>query len=113
MQHVEEKYGWLHSPQAYISLKHEGDKVIAFERAGLLWIFNFHPTNSFTDYRIGVDIPGEYQVVLNTDDKIFDGQGRIDPSGRYFTTDFPWNNRKNFVQVYIPSRVALILAKVN
>lgn len=46
MQHLEEKYGWLASPQAYISLKHEGDKVIVFERAGLLWIFNFHTTVS-------------------------------------------------------------------
>ena len=50
MQWTEEKYGWLHSPQAYVSLKHDGDKVIAFERAGLLWIFNFHPSSSFTDY---------------------------------------------------------------
>ena len=42
MQHLEEEHGWLASPQAYISLKHEGDKVIVFERAGLLFIFNFH-----------------------------------------------------------------------
>ena len=33
MQHSEEKYGWLHSQQAYISLKNEADKVIVFERA--------------------------------------------------------------------------------
>lgn len=46
MQLTEEKYGWLHSPQAYISLKNESDKVIVFERAGLLWVFNFHPTVS-------------------------------------------------------------------
>lgn len=26
--------------KAYVSLKHEGDKVIVFERAGLLFIFN-------------------------------------------------------------------------
>lgn len=26
--------------QAFVSLKHEGDKVIVFERAGLLFIFN-------------------------------------------------------------------------
>lgn len=28
------------SVKAYVSLKHEGDKVIVFERAGLLFIFN-------------------------------------------------------------------------
>ena len=26
--------------QAYVSLKHEGDKMLVFERAGLLFIFN-------------------------------------------------------------------------
>ena len=64
----------------------------------LLWIFNFHPTNSYTDYRVGVELAGEYQVVLDSDNKEFDGQGRIDSSGRYFTTDFRWNNRSNFLQ---------------
>ena len=58
MQRTEDKYGWLHSEQAYISLKHEGDKVIVFERAGLLFIFNFHPEQSFTDYKVGVQKAG-------------------------------------------------------
>jgi 1,4-alpha-glucan branching enzyme len=59
MQWTEEKYGWLHSTQAYVSLKNETDKVLVFERAGLLWVFNFHPTNSYTDYRVGVEQAGE------------------------------------------------------
>lgn len=42
MQNTENQYGWLSAPQAYISLKHEGDKVIVFERAGLLFVLNFH-----------------------------------------------------------------------
>lgn len=44
MQHLEDKYQWLSAPQAYVSLKNESDKVVVFERAGLLWIMNFHPT---------------------------------------------------------------------
>jgi 1,4-alpha-glucan branching enzyme len=117
MQHLEEKYGWLASSQAYISLKHEGDKVIVFERAGLLFIFNFHTTvsendvtaatpklmksqNSFTDYRVGVDVPGKYKVVLNTDRPEFGGHNRIDEGTDFFTTDMPWNGRANFTQVY-------------
>lgn len=111
MQWTEEKYGWLHSPQAYISLKHEGDKVIVFERAGLLWIFNFHPSSSFTDYRVGVDEPGTYRIVLSTDDKAFGGEENIKKDGRFFTTDFSWNGRRNFLQVYVPSRTAIVLAK--
>ncbi|KAI9774824.1 MAG: alpha-1,4-glucan branching enzyme [Geoglossum simile] len=108
MQRTEEKYGWLHSPQAYISLKHEGDKVVVFERAGLLWVFNFHPTNSFADYRIGVEQSGTYKIVLNSDSPEFGGLGRIGESTRFFTTAFEWNGRKNYTQVYIPTRTAVV-----
>lgn len=108
MQWTEEKYGWLHSPQAYISLKNENDKVIVFERAGLLWIFNFHPSSSFTDYRVGVEEAGTYRIVLNTDSPAFGGLSRIQEDQRFFTTDFAWNNRKNFLQVYIPTRTAMV-----
>jgi 1,4-alpha-glucan branching enzyme len=108
MNWLEQKYGWLHTPQAYISLKHEGDKVVVFERAGLLWIFNFHPTQSFTDYRVGVEQAGTYRVVLNTDSKEFGGFERVDTSTRFFTTPSEWNGRKNYTQVYIPTRTALV-----
>lgn len=110
MQWREEKYGWLHSPQAYISLKNESDKVIVFERAGLLWIFNFHPSQSFSDYRVGVDVPGTYRIVMNSDAQKFGGFGRIDEGVRFFSTDFEWNGRGNFLQVYVPTRTAIVLA---
>ncbi|OCK95538.1 glycoside hydrolase family 13 protein [Cenococcum geophilum 1.58] len=110
MQWTEEKYGWLHSPQAYVSLKHEGDKVIVFERVGLLWIFNFHPSTSFTDYRVGVEQEGTYRIVISSDSKLFGGHGNVDESTRFFTTPFGWNGRKNFLQVYIPTRTAIVLA---
>ena len=53
MQALEDKFKWLSSDNMYISLKHESDKMIVFERAGLIFIFNFNPTQSFADYRIG------------------------------------------------------------
>lgn len=113
MQWTEDKYGWLHAPQAYISLKHESDKVIVFERAGLLWIFNFHPTNSFADYRVGIEQSGTYRIVLNSDSPDFGGFGRIDEATRFFTTALEWNGRKNFIQVYIPTRTALVSSCVS
>ena len=58
----------------------------------------FNLTDSYTDYRVGVDIPGQYQIILDTDSKVFNGYGRVDPAGKYFTTDFPWNNRSHFLQ---------------
>jgi 1,4-alpha-glucan branching enzyme len=130
MNHAADKYGWLEAPQAYVSLKHEGDKMIVFERAGLLFIFNFHPTNSYTDYRVGVDVVGEYKVVLNSDERRFGGFDNVKSDSTYFTTPMVWNERKNFLQVnplgccfvalrvlmldlqvYIPSRSCLVLGK--
>lgn len=123
MNLTEGKYGWLISPQvcfgcdcytmiltkmilatfkAYVSLKHEGDKVLVFERAGLLFIFNFHPSSSYTDYRVGVEEPGEYHAVLTSDEKRFGGFGNIDLNSKYFTTPMEWNNRKNWLQVSCP-----------
>ncbi|KAI0335635.1 glycoside hydrolase [Cubamyces sp. BRFM 1775] len=135
MNHTEEKYGWLHAEPAYVSLKHEGDKVIVYERAGLLFVFNFHPVNSFTDYRVGVDVPGEYTIILTSDEKRFGGFDNVLLGGSYFTQPMEWNGRKNFTQVsaasdfastvepgqgclrahaaqvYIPSRTCIVLAK--
>ena len=88
-----------HLHQGYVSLKHEGDKVIVFERVGLVFIFNFHPSQSFVDYRVGVDVPGKYRVVLSSDEKRFGGFDNIKTDGKFFTTPMEWNNSKNWVQV--------------
>ena len=101
MNHLEDKCHWLRAPPAYVSLKHEDDKVIVFERADLLFVFNFHPTQSFADYRVGVEVPGEYHVALSSDEKRFGGFDRIDTSTKFFTTAMEWNGRKNWLQVRI------------
>ncbi|TFY80909.1 hypothetical protein EWM64_g3102, partial [Hericium alpestre] len=98
MNNLDAQYNWLSSPQAYVSLKNETDKVIVYERAGLLFIFNFHPTNSYTDYRVGIEEPGEYHVALCSDDKRFGGFGNVDLGSKYFTTPMGWNGRKNWLQ---------------
>ncbi|KAI1343713.1 alpha amylase [Xylariaceae sp. FL0016] len=110
MNLTENHFGWLHAPQAYVSLKNETDKVVVFERAGCVFVFNFHPTQSFADYRIGVDAPGTYKVVLDSDTKEVGGHGRVDPNSRFFTTPMEWNGRKNWTHIYIPCRTALVLA---
>ena len=44
MMQLDEKYNFMTQGPGYVSRKHDGDKLIVFERGGLLWIFNFHPT---------------------------------------------------------------------
>jgi 1,4-alpha-glucan branching enzyme len=109
MQHLEAKYGWLHKKDQYVSLKHESDKVLVYEKGGLLFIFNFHPTQSYTDYRCGVNVAGRYKIVLNSDTEEFGGHNRVAPNQEFFTTDLEWNGRQNYVQVYIPNRTVLVL----
>ena len=111
MNQAESKVGWLAAPQAFVSLKHEGDKVLAFDRAGAVFIFNFNGSQSFTDYRIAVPTPGQYKILLNSDEKQFGGHDRVSADSRYFSTPEPWGGHQQYIQVYIPSRTALILVK--
>ncbi|ESO00855.1 hypothetical protein HELRODRAFT_112986 [Helobdella robusta] len=111
MNSLEEKYHWLDSSQGYVSRKHESDKVIVFERAGLIFAFNFHPSISYTDYKIGVQQSGKYRIVLDTDSKEFKGQQRLDHNVDYFTFPEKWDNRDNHMFVYLPCRVAIVLAQ--
>lgn len=111
MQHLEDRYHWLEAPQAYVSLKNEADKVVVYERAGLLFVFNFHPSSSFTDYRVGVEEAGKYRIVLSSDEKRFGGFDNIDLNNSFFTTPMEWNGRRNWLQVYIPTRTCIVLAK--
>ena len=85
--------------QAYVSLKNEVDKVVVYERAGLLFVFNFHPTKSFTDYRVGVDEAGKYEIVLSSDERRYGGFDNIALDSQFFTTPMEWNARKNWLQV--------------
>ena len=47
--------------------EHNDDKVLIFQRAGLIFAFNFHPQRSFPDYAFPADA-GRYRIVLDSDD---------------------------------------------
>ena len=85
----------------------EGDKVLAFERNGCVVVFNFHPEKSFSDYSIYCQ-PGDYQIVLNSDDPIYHGFGNVDEKITYSTSTYEGNSR---LMLYLPSRSALILRR--
>lgn len=110
---ADEKYHWLPADPAYVSWKHEDDKVVAYERAGLLFVLNFHPFKSFSDYRVGLDTPGKYKVILDSDAEEFGGHKRIDRTVDHFTLNEPYAGRRHSIKAYIPSRVGLIYAKVD
>ncbi|KAL3842252.1 hypothetical protein ACJMK2_020286 [Sinanodonta woodiana] len=114
MIHLETKYQWLSHPQNFVSRKHDSDRVIVFDRADkLVFVFNFHPNKSYTDYKIGVNVPGKYKLVLDSDAEEYGGHKRLDHSVDYYTKNDPWDDRQCSMMVYIPSRVALVFAKVD
>uniref|UniRef100_A0A3Q2H7S1 1,4-alpha-glucan branching enzyme n=1 Tax=Equus caballus TaxID=9796 RepID=A0A3Q2H7S1_HORSE len=113
MNKLEERCGWLSAPQAFVSEKHEGNKVIAFERAALLFIFNFHPSKSYTNYRVGTTLPGKFKIVLDSDAAEYGGHQRLDHNTDFFSEPYEHNERPSSLLVYIPSRVALILQNVD
>jgi 1,4-alpha-glucan branching enzyme len=90
----------------------DGDQVLAFMRGSLIFVFNFSPTRSFTDY--GFLLPeGAYEVQLNTDAAEFGGNGFADDSITHFTNhdDLYAKDNKGWLKLYIPARSAVVLRR--
>ena len=90
----------------------DGDQVLAFMRGNLLFVFNFSPAKSFTDY--GFLVPeGSYKVVLDSDAPAFGGNGLNDDSMVHFTCPDPVYaaEHKAWIKLYLPARTAFVLHK--
>jgi 1,4-alpha-glucan branching enzyme len=88
------------------------DKVIAYMRGDFLFVFNFHPVNSFTDY--GIPVQGKFKIVLDSDDAALGGFNRIDKSGVYISIKKADRNIINapiYLYLYLPSRTALVFRR--
>lgn len=81
------------------------NKVIIFERASLIFIFNLHPVNSIPDYKFWVPEKGNYRIVLNSDRESCGGFGRINEKIKYST------NKDQQLSLYLTNRTALVLKK--
>jgi len=87
----------------------EEKQVLIFERAGRWFCFNFNPLHAFTDYRFPA-LPGEYSVVLDSDDTAFGGFSRQTPGCRHFTLPAPGGAE---LALYLPPRTALVLRRLD
>ena len=86
------------------------DKVIAFTRGDLLFVFNFHPSLSFTDY--GIPIKGKFRIIIDSDDPAFGGFDRIDRKSSYTSVRKAERATLNVpfrLYLYLPSRTAIVL----
>ena len=90
----------------------DGDQILCFMRGSLVFVFNFSPARSFTDY--GFLVPkGSYNVVLNTDNPAFGGNGLTDDGMEHFTNFDPLYEKqdKEWLKLYIPARTAMVLKR--
>jgi 1,4-alpha-glucan branching enzyme len=90
----------------------DSDQILAYKRKNLVFVFNFNPSKSFTDYGFLVE-PGAYEVILNSDAKEFGGNGLTDDSITHFTNfDALYKGeKKEWLKLYIPARSAIVLRK--
>ncbi len=114
MMFLDDRYSILNARSQYISLMHEKDKIIIFEKGDLLFVFNFHPSKSFEHYRIGTKWSSEHSIVLDTDEERYGGKSRVKHNIYIKSSPEKWMGRPFYIQLYVPSRSGIVLiAKEN
>ena len=90
---------------ANLCLIKEPEKTICFYRKGLLFVFNFSPSQSLTNVLVPVPNEADYDVALCSDDWKYGGNGLVHHM-TYPTKKF---DGQNYVELYIPARTAIVL----
>ncbi len=112
MQMLDENFRILPDPFIEQLACHEDTKQLIFRRGPLVFVFNFHPTESYVGLRIPIPDPKDYRVILNTDGPQFDGLGLVPEHTVYPRQDVPMYSRDQSIQLYLPCRTAQVLAPV-
>ena len=92
----------------------EDDNILSYMRGNMLFVFNFHPFNSYSNY--GLLVPqDEYEIILDTDDKKYGGFDLNDKSIHHFTHFDPIYSKddKGWLKLYLPARTAIVLKRNN
>ena len=88
---------------------HEDEKVIIYEKGGLVFAFNFHPSKSYDSYQLTMPKAGKYKAVLSSDDERFGGHSRVDT--QYVYTAEAQDKGPTGFKCYLPSRSAIVFKK--
>ena len=105
MLQLHNRYNLLLDKYVRKTFDNEHDQVIAFERNNMVFVFNFNPVKSYSDYKITCPA-GEYITLLDTDDKKFGGFQRNNPNVHHFTK---YENNLNQLHLYVPARTGQVL----
>lgn len=87
-------------------------KLLAFCKGDIIYLFNFHPTESPTNFFLPTHPlgAGDYRAVFTSDDAAFGGNGNISEDYVYTAKDVPGHGVG--FEVYIPSRTAVAFKHV-
>jgi 1,4-alpha-glucan branching enzyme len=110
MQDLDERFQVLANPFYEPLFIDENRKLLVYRRGPLIFVFNFHPAESYADCRLGLPDPLDYEIVLDTDAPAFGGHARVANGQVYPCQSKGIHGREHSVQVYIPCRTAQVLA---
>lgn len=102
------KYSILESQDTRQLNMDSANNVVIFQRAGLIFLFNFHPNNAIFDYKFEAPKKGTYKIILSSDDLKYGGFDRSDTKLDYKTSDI---DGKNYLSLYLTNRTTLVLEK--
>ncbi|MEO0899906.1 MAG: alpha amylase C-terminal domain-containing protein [Bacteroidota bacterium] len=97
----------LHAKELNID---NANKVIAFERANLIFVFNFHPTQSVMDYKFYVPEKGTYELILNSDKPELGGFDRLDESTPFHTKED--EHGTSWLSIYCINRAVQVFKRI-
>lgn len=106
MVHTAEYYRIFDQFRPDLKWVHEDDKVIAYERGGLVFVFNFSPDKDHIDYAIPVNRGEDHEILFTSDDYLYGGFGRIQRTPH---SAFAEGMDGNFIKLYLPSRTCAVL----
>ena len=93
-----------------LRLNDSAKKILVFYRQGLMFAFNFNPTESFTNIKVSLPHIADYTVALNTDDPKYGGNGLIGNAPYPAIVDKKGNSH---ISLYLPARTAVVLKEGN
>jgi len=101
----------INLPLHYPRVQNISDQVLVFERGSYLFVFNFNPFHSYTDYSFEMPaVKCKYKLVLDTDKAEFGGQHRQSINMVHQTFMNAEDNR--VLSLYIPTLTGFVLEKI-
>lgn len=110
MIHLLNVQNLVNIPEVWKIWEDKADQVLVYLRGDYLFVFNFNPEKSFTDYGIPFS-PAKFKVVLNTDSGLYGGFDRIDDRMKYYTLPLNSDLNSHQLKLYLPARSAFVLKR--